>query len=157
MPDNYLYLGLLAVLFPKAAFIHCRRDQRDCALSCWMTDFRSITWASDAANIRSRFRDYSRLMRHWESVLPATIHHVDYEQTTADLDSVARHLVAACGLEWEPRCLEFHRNVRPVRTASLTQVRRPIYTSSVNRWKNYEHLLPELFRELPELALTPQL
>ncbi len=154
MPENYLYLGLLAVLFPKATFIHCRRDLRDCALSCWMTDFRSITWASDAANIGSRFWDYRRLMQHWESVLPATIHPVDYEQIVADLDSVARHLVAACGLEWEPRCLEFHRNVRPVRTASLTQVRRPIYTSSVNRWKNYEHLLPELFDGLPELAPT---
>ena len=138
MPDNYMYLGLLAAVFPRATFIHCRRDLRDIAVSCWMTDFRSIRWANDLEHIASRFQQYRRLMDHWQAVLPAPIHDVDYEETVADLEAVARRLIAACGLEWEPACLEFHRNERPVRTASVTQVRQPVYTRSVARWKNYE-------------------
>jgi hypothetical protein len=80
---------------------------------------------------------------------PASIHEVNYEETVADLEGVARRLVAACDLEWEPACREFHRTRRPIRTASLAQVRQPIYRSSVSRWKNYEHELAELFALLP--------
>ena len=149
MPDNYMYVGLLAAVFPRATFIHCRRDLRDIAVSCWMTDFRSIRWANDFEHISSRFQQYRRLMDHWKSVLPATIHHVDYEDTVADTEAVARRLVAACGLEWEPACLDFHRTERPVRTASVTQVRQPVYKRSVARWKNYEPSMGELFANLP--------
>ena len=70
MPDNYLYLGLLAVLFPRAVFIHCRRDLRDVAVSCWMTDFSSIRWANHPDHIATRFQQYRRLMDHWQEVLP---------------------------------------------------------------------------------------
>jgi tetratricopeptide (TPR) repeat protein len=150
MPDNYLVLGLLAILFPNATFIHCRRDLRDCALSSWMQDFRSISWSTEPENLTSRFKQYLRLMRHWEAVLPVTMCRVDYEQTVSDLESVSRRLVDACGLEWEPACLDFHRTARAVHTASVTQVRQPIYSTSVRRWKNYEHELPELFAALPE-------
>jgi tetratricopeptide (TPR) repeat protein len=149
MPDNYQYLGLLAVLFPKATFIHCRRDLRDVAVSCWMTDFRSIRWSHDPEHIGSRFRQYLRLMDHWRSVLPVRLHELEYEETVADLESVARRLVAACRLEWDPACLEFHKTSRPVRTASITQVRQPLYRQSVGRWKNYEPYLADLFAALP--------
>jgi tetratricopeptide (TPR) repeat protein len=149
MPDNYMYLGFMSVVFPRATFIHCRRDLRDIAVSCWMTDFRSIRWANDPEHIASRFQQYRRIMDHWESVLPATIHHVDYEETVEDLESVARRLIAACGLAWEPACLEFHRNERPIRTASVTQVRQPVYKRSVARWKKYESDLGDLFAALP--------
>ncbi len=149
MPGNYTHLGLLATLFPRATFIHCRRDLRDVAVSCWMTDFRMIHWANDPDHIADQFRQYRRLMDHWRSVLPVPIHEVDYEETVADLEGVARRLVAACGLEWQPACLEFHRNQRPVRTASVTQVRQPIYGRSVGRWKNYEAALGDLFVKLP--------
>jgi tetratricopeptide (TPR) repeat protein len=149
MPDNTLYLGLLGALFPRATFIHCRRDLRDVAVSCWMTDFRSIRWAHAPEHIAARFRDYARLMDHWRSAFPLPVHEVRYEETVADLEGVARRLVTACGLEWDPACLEFHRTRRPVRTASITQVRKPIYTTSVARWKNYEAALGELFRALP--------
>ena len=88
-------------------------------------------------------------MDHWRAVLPVPIHEVDYEETVADLEGVARRLLAACGLEWEPACLEFHRTERPVRTASVAQVRQPIYKQSVARWKNYERELAELFAALP--------
>jgi tetratricopeptide (TPR) repeat protein len=149
MPDNYMYLGLLAGMFPHAVFIHSRRDLRDVAVSCWMTDFRSIRWANDPEHIASRFAQYRRLMEHWQAALPVPIHAVDYEDTVSDLEGVARRLIAACGLEWHPACLEFHRTQRPVRTASITQVRQPIYKQSVARWKNYEHDLGALFAALP--------
>ncbi len=113
MPDNYMYLGLLAALFPQAVFIHCRRDLRDIAVSCWMTDFRSIRWANEPEHISSRFHQYRRLMDHWQGVLPLPIHEVSYEDTVANLEGVARRLVEACGLDWEPACLEFHRTQRP--------------------------------------------
>jgi tetratricopeptide (TPR) repeat protein len=150
MPDNYLHLGLLATLFPRAKFIHCRRDLRDVAVSCWMTNFRHIRWASDPDYIAARFREYQRLMDHWRSVLPVPVLEVGYEETVADLEGVARRLVAWCGLDWEPACLAFHKGNRPVRTASVTQVRQPIYTRSVARWKNYEKSLGALFAKLPE-------
>jgi tetratricopeptide (TPR) repeat protein len=148
MPDNYLNLGLLSALLPKATFIHCRRDLRDVALSCFMTDFRSLYWANDPTHIGTRFQQYLRIMEHWKAALPARIHEVDYEETVADLETVARRLVAACGLPWEPRCLAPHRSKRPVRTASLTQVRQPVYTKSVARWKNYAASLADLFAAL---------
>jgi tetratricopeptide (TPR) repeat protein len=158
MPDNYIYLGLLAAMFPKAVFIHCRRDLRDVALSCWTTDFRpeNIPWASDPGFIGSRFEQYLRLIDHWRKVLPAPMHEVNYEDTVSDLEAVARHLLAACGLEYEPACLEFHRTGRRVKTASLGQVRQPIYARSVGRWRNYDSEMADLFRALPVDGRAPR-
>jgi hypothetical protein len=133
MPDNYLYLGLLAALFPRATFFHCRRDLRDVAVSCWMTDFRSIRWASDPEHIATRFQQYRRVTDHWRKVVPVPIHEVHYEDTVSDLEGVARRVIAACGLEWDSACLDFHRVRRPIRTASVTQVRQPIYKSPHRR------------------------
>ena len=155
MPDNYQRLGFLATLFPRATFIHCRRDLRDTALSCWMTNFRHIRWASDASHIVTRFRDYRRIMEHWRQVLPVPLLEVDYEETVADLEGVARRLVGWCGLEWEPACLSFYKNKQPIRTASVTQVRQPIYTGSVARWKNYETAMEPLFANLCEEPYYP--
>ena len=154
MPDNYMYLGLLAILFPNATFIHCRRDLRDVAVSCWINSFRGITWANDTAHIAARFGEYERIMAHWRRSLPAPIHEVDYEETVENLEQVARRLVAACGLDWEPACLDFHLNPRPVRTASVAQVRQPVYKKSVARWRNYEQKLAGLFEALPERPST---
>ena len=150
MPDNYLNLGFLQVLFPKAQFIHTRRDVRDVAVSCWMTNFRQLRWACDQEHISSRFREYQRIMEHWRKVLPVPVLEVDYEQTVSDLEGVARRLLDWCGLEWEPACLDFHQTQRSVRTASVLQVRQPIYTRSVARWKHYEHDLAALFSHLPQ-------
>jgi len=110
-----------------------------------MTDFRS---ASDFGHIAGRFRQYRRLMDHWQAVLPVPIHAVDYEETVSDLEGVARRLVAACGLDWHPACREFHRNPRPVRTAGTTRVRQPIHTRPVARWRCYEQQLAALFAAL---------
>jgi len=145
LPDNYLYIGLLLAMFPNARFIHCRRDLRDVAVSCWMSDFRSVRWANDPGHIGSRFRQYRLVAEHWRRAFPAPMHEVDYEDTVSDLEGVARRLLDACRLEWDPACLDFHRTRRVVRTASLTQVRQPIYTSSVARWRHYERDLADLF------------
>jgi tetratricopeptide (TPR) repeat protein len=153
MPENYLHLGLLASLFPRAKVIHCRRDLRDVALSCWITRLREIRWANDQGHIVSRFHEYQRIMEHWRKVLPMPLLEVDYEETVADLEGVARKLVAWCGLAWEPACLEFQQAKRPVRTASAVQVRQPVYRTSVGRWKHYEHALASLFAELDRVVV----
>ena len=152
MPENYRYLSLLASLFPRAKLIHCRRDLRDVAVSCWMTHFKDIRWAYDQEQMASRFGEYRRMMEHWRKVLPVSLLEVDYEETVADLEGVARKLVAFCGLAWEPGCLEFHRALRPVRTASTLQVRRPVFTTSVGRWKHYQDALAPWFARLNGLS-----
>lgn len=157
MPDNYMYLGFLAMLFPKARFLHCRRDPRDIAVSCWSTQFRAIPWANDAQHLASRFTQYQRLMEHWQKVLPVEVLDVVYEELVEDLETAVRRILDFCGLEWEPACLEFHRTGRPVRTASVSQVRQPIYRRSVARWRNYEQSMQPLFASLgfaPETAAS---
>ncbi len=149
MPDNFLCLGWISILFPRAKLIHCRRDLRDVALSCWMTRFRGMPWACDQDHMAAYFADYLRIMNHWRAVLPLGMLEVSYEETVANLEGVARRLLAWCGLEWEPACLEFHRTNRPVRTASVAQVRQPLYSDSVGRWKRYEPYLGDLFARLP--------
>lgn len=153
MPENFFYLGLIAAMFPNAAVIHCRRDLRDVALSCWMANFVEVRWSNDFDLIAGRFAEYLRLMDHWAAALPASfaVHAVRYEDAVDDIEGVARRLVAAIGLEWDPACLGFHRNRRPVQTASQNQVRRPIYRTSIGRWKNYENELAGLFARVADL------
>jgi tetratricopeptide (TPR) repeat protein len=148
MPDNTVYLGLIAMLFPDAPLILCRRDVRDVALSCWMTNFMQVRWACDPDEIALRFEEHERLMEHWRQVLPVPLLEVQYEELVANVERGARALVAWCGLDWEPACLEFHKTRRPVMTSSVEQVRQPIYTSSVGRWKNYRQSLAPLFAKL---------
>jgi tetratricopeptide (TPR) repeat protein len=149
MPDNYLYVGLIAMIFPRATLIHVRRDPRDIALSCWMTNFRSIRWANDRDHLAGRFEGHRRMTEHWRSILPARVNEVVYERLVDDFENEARRLVELCGLDWEPGCLNFHETSRPVHTASVTQVRQPLYRRSVARWKHYEEGLGPLFDRLP--------
>ncbi len=152
MPENTLYLGLLAALFPRARFIYCRRDLRDAAVSCWLTNFGQVRWACDQQHIASRANEHVRVMEHWRQVLPVPVLEVEYESVIADLEGSSRKLIDWCGLEWDGGCLDFHKTRRPVQTASAAQVRRPIYSSSVGRWKNYEPYLGLMFGELNDLA-----
>ena len=116
-----------------------------------MTPFREVPWTNDQDHIVSRFQAYRRIMDHWRKVLPAPVLHVDYEETVADLEGVARRLVAWCGLAWEPKCLEFHKAKRPVGTASAVQVRQPVFKTSAGRWMHYEQALGPLFARLDEM------
>jgi hypothetical protein len=130
---------------------------RDVAVSCWLTAFRSVRWTNDTTHIASRIGEYVRLMNHLQRVLPRPIHEVTYEDTVDDLEGTARRLVAACGLEWESACLDFHRTRRPVKTASFHQVRQRIYRTSLGRFRNYETELAGLLAALPrqESDLSP--
>jgi tetratricopeptide (TPR) repeat protein len=148
MPDNYLTLGWIVSLFPEAYLIHCRRDVRDVAVSCWQTDFETQYWSCDQDNIIHRIRDYQRLMDHWRQVLPVRMLEVDYEETVDDLQNVARRLIDWIDLEWDPACIAFHKTKRPVLTASFNQVRQPLYSRSVGRWRNYRELLSTMFEGL---------
>jgi tetratricopeptide (TPR) repeat protein len=148
MPDNYLWLGFLHAIFPKAKFIYSKRDVHDIAVSCWITNFKQIRWACDHEDIAGRIKDHLRMMEHWRAVLPVPVLEVEYEQTVEDLEGVARTMIEFCGLEWDPACLAFHESKRTVRTASLSQVRQPVYKNSVQRWKNYEEPLKPLFQLL---------
>jgi tetratricopeptide (TPR) repeat protein len=149
MPENYHYLGFIRLLFPRARLIHCRRDLRDVALSCWKTNLVSMPWACDPDQIVSHFEEYLRVVDHWRSVLPLPPLDVDYEELIGDTEGVARRMVQWCGLEWEPACLRFYETQRAVRTSSAAQVRCPIYTKSLGAWRNYERPLGELFSRLP--------
>jgi tetratricopeptide (TPR) repeat protein len=145
MPENLLHLGLIATLFPRAHVIHCRRDARDVCVSCFFQFFKGLNFTWDLEDLGHYYREYERLMAHWRAVLPLPIHDVVYEDLIADQAAVSRRMVEFCGLPWDERCLRYHENRRAVKTASVLQVRQPIYASSVGRWRRYEaHLAPLL-------------
>jgi hypothetical protein len=143
MLTNFLHLGFIATLFPRARVIHCRRDPLDTCVSCFMQTFRDMSFTLDLEHLGRYHRDYERLMAHWREVLPLPVLDVVYEELVADTERVSRQLVEFCGLPWDERCLRFYENPRPVRTVSKLQVRRPVYGSSVGRWRRYAaHLAP---------------
>ncbi len=144
MPNNYLHIGLIATLFPNARIIHCRRDPLDTCLSIYCHDFPgNHPYAYDLANLGHYYRQYDRVTDHWRRVLPQPMLEVQYEDLVADQEGMTRKILNFCGLEWDDRCLAFYKTERVIHTASRSQVRRPIYKSSVGRWKRYErHLGP---------------
>ena len=142
---NYRFLGLIALLFPGARVIHCRRDPRDTCLSCYFSYLlpESNPFASDLADLGFAYREYERLMQHWAEVLPLPILEVPYEAVVDDAETWIRRIVDFLGLPWHDACLDFHTSGRAVRTLSYDQVRRPIYRSSIARHEHYtEHLEP---------------
>jgi hypothetical protein len=143
-----LLLGWIATMFPKARIIHCRRDLRDVAVSCWTTEFRAGNWANDMHHLAGRIRDYRRLMEYWRTSLPIPMLEVNYEQLVADQESETRKLIDWLGLEWDPACLKFHQTKRMVTTPSATQVRQPMYSRSIGRWRHYVDDLRPLIEEL---------
>jgi tetratricopeptide (TPR) repeat protein len=146
MPDNIFFLWLIAALFPAARIILCRRDPRDVCLSCYFHHFtEGHLYAYDLTDCGARASEVDRLASHWLRVLPLEILVIDYEKLVGDLEAQSRRLIEFLGLEWEPVCLDFHLTERAVLTASAWQVRQPLYTRSVGRWRHYErHLAPLL-------------
>ncbi|MBI1384982.1 MAG: tetratricopeptide repeat protein [Rhizobiales bacterium] len=145
-PQNFEHLGLVALLFPNARIIHCRRDARDTCLSIYMHAFRdSHAYGDDLVALARYYRDYERLMAHWRAVLPLAIVDVDYADLVAEPQATIRTLIAGLGLAWHEGCLAFHESRRAVTTPSRAQIRRPVYRSSQGRWRRYEaHLQPLL-------------
>jgi hypothetical protein len=150
MPGNFLYLGLIRLILPNARIIHVRRDPVDTCLSCFSKLFKGEqAFSYDLAELGRYHRSYQRLMAHWRSVLPEdAMLEVEYEALVRDFDTQARRIVAHCGLQWDPACLEFYKTSRPVHTASMVQVRQPIYHSSVGRWRPDPALLQPLLEAL---------
>ena len=147
MPGNYLHLGLIHLMLPNAKIIHSMRDPMDACFSCYALQFTySHEYSYDLGTLGRQYLRYRKLMEHWHNVLPpGRIIDVSYEDNVADHEREARRLLEYLGLPWDPICLKFHENRRAVHTASITQVRKPIYSSSVGRWKHFEkHLDPLL-------------
>jgi hypothetical protein len=159
MPENFLYAGLIHLALPNAAIIHAVRDPIDTCVSCFSINFsRGQSHTYDLAALGRYYRYYQALMAHWHRVLPpGRIIDVHYEELVGNVEGVARHIIAHCGLAWDARCLDFQRTKRSVRTASATQVRQPIYKNSIGRWRGYESFLGPLLAELkPENNWCPE-
>lgn len=148
LPGNYARLGLIALLLPRARVIHVRRDPLDTCLSCYFHDFaRGQRFSYDLDHLAGVYRDYQRLMAHWRAVLPLELLEVDYERLVRKPESSIRTMLSFCELDWDERCLDFHRNARSVATASFWQVRQPLYAGAIGRWQRYrKHLQPLIDR-----------
>jgi tetratricopeptide (TPR) repeat protein len=147
LPDNFQHLGLIHLMFPGARIIHSMRDPMDSCFSCFSRLFiaNNLGYTYDLGAAGRYWVTYHELMRHWHAVLPAgRVLDVSYETMVSDFENQARRLVDYLGLPWDERCLGFHENRRIVRTASVAQVRKPIYRTSVARWKHYERHLGAL-------------
>ena len=149
-PDNILFLGQIAMLFPRARIVVCRRDPRDVCLSCYFQYFQDdkVSWADDLSDCGFRTRQIERLMDHWRAVLPTPVLEIQYETLITDPEGESRRLIDYLGLDWDPACLSFHETERIVTTASRWQVRQPLYTSSMGRWRQLSPALKSLARRI---------
>jgi tetratricopeptide (TPR) repeat protein len=148
-PLNFLILDLVELLFPNCHVIHCIRNPLDTCLSNFITNFEAGNeFKFDLGHLGAYHRDYRRLMEHWKKVLSVPVLDVRYEDVVLDTEGQVRRILEFLDLPWDERCLRYYENVRRVRTASEDQVRRPIYTSAIGRWKHYEGQLGELIAAL---------
>ncbi len=145
LPGNYLHLGLIHLMLPGAKIVHVRRDAMDTCLSCFENDFgERQAFSYDLGEVGRRYGAYRQIMAHWREVLPAgAMIEVNYEDVVSDLKGQVARLLRVCDLPWDERCLRFHETSRDVFTTSQMQVRRPLYSSSIGRWKAFgRHLDP---------------
>jgi len=149
-PLNFRHVGLIAMLFPQARIIHCRRQPLDTCLSNYFQRFPlSLDYAFDLRNIGHFYGQYARLMEHWRTIPRLKMLEVSYEDTILNTEKTARAMLEFIGLEWDARCLAPHTNPIPVETASQWQVRQPIYQRALERWRHYEKHLGPLREMLP--------
>ncbi len=155
--ENYLHVGAIALMFPRAVILHAVRDRMDTCLSCYRQRFASGgETLYDLAEIGAEYVAYRRMIAHWDAVLPGRIIDVDHEALVADPAHQIRWLVTeACGLAWSDACLAFHAAGGAVRTASSVQVRQPIFRTSLQRWRRYAAHLAPLTQALGPYAPGP--
>ena len=148
-PQNYLFLGLIATIFPKAKIIHIKRDAMDVCFSLYCQLFEAgHNYAYDLGKIGHQYKEYERIMQHWREVLPIKMLEISYENLVSDQERVTRQMIDYIGLSWNERCLEPEKSENIIRTASIWQARQPVYKTSVARWKKYEKYLGSLKEEL---------
>lgn len=155
MPHNFELVGLIALLFPNAKILFCRRDPMDNCVSIYsnaLNDFHS--YGADLTTLGLYYRQHIRLMEHWKAVIPDRIFEVRYEDLVGDLEGVSRRMIDFVGLEWDPACLQFFETERTVSTISKWQVRQPIYRTSIARWKPFERHLGPLRDALGDLVAS---
>jgi tetratricopeptide (TPR) repeat protein len=149
MLSNYFFIGIIAVTFPNAKIIHCSRDSRDQCLSIFQKDLGpDFGWSYDLHELGQYSAMYKGLMEHWNSLFPGRIFDSHYESLIANSEDGIRQILDFCGLPFDAACLDFHKTERSVLTLSRAQVRKPIYTQSVSRWRNYENDLAPLLAAL---------
>ena len=154
LPFNFLYCGLIHRALPNAKIIHMTRDPMDTCYAVYKTLFgQAYPFSYDLDELAAYFLAYRRLMDHWHEVMPGQILNVAYEDVVADTESAARRLTEYCGLQWERECLEFHTSRAATTTASAAQVRQPVYSSSVQKWRHYEQQLAPLQARLLDAGL----
>jgi len=150
MPGNLVFVGLIRLMLPDARVIHCRRDPVDTCLSCYTKLFAAEQpFAYDLGELGRFHRDYQGLMTHWRGLVPSThFIEVDYEAVVDDAEAETRRILDFLGLPWDEACLDFHSATRVVRTASVNQVRKPVYSTSKGRWRKHAHNLKPLLDAL---------
>jgi hypothetical protein len=157
MPHNFVNLGLIASILPAARIIHVRRDPRDVALSNYQQNFKArhggMGFAFDLEHIAEQINDYYRIMAHWQAVLPLPVLDIRYEDLVADQAQTTRAMLDFLSLDWDDTVMAFENVERAVRTASVSQVREPLYSSSSGKWRSYQALLEPLLAALDEATL----
>jgi hypothetical protein len=145
-PINADYLGMIHSVFPQARMIYVRRNPVDTCLSCYFQQFSAaLDFTMDLDDLAHYYRQHHRLTAHWRSALPpGKFLEVPYEELVSEQERWSRRIVEFVGLDWDERCLSFHKTKRMVATASVWQVRQQIYQSSVQRWRNYEKFIGPL-------------
>jgi tetratricopeptide (TPR) repeat protein len=145
MPQNYLYIGLIASALPRAKIILLERNPMDVCYAMFKTLFaQAYPFSYSLEDLGQYYIAWRKLMDHWKELMPGIIHTVHYEQLVNDTENEARKLLSFCELEWQAECLQFHRRSGGVSTASASQVRQPVYSSSVNKWRALEDELAPL-------------
>ncbi len=153
LPGNWSLLGFVLLLFPRASIIDARRHPLGSGFSCYKQLFaRGQQFTYDLRELGLFSRDYITLMQHFDEIFPGRIHRVHYEQLVKEPEGELRKLLDYCGLPFEEQCLRFHENRRAVSTLSSEQVRQPLYTESVDHWRNYDEWLGPLKSALGELV-----
>ncbi|WP_428687978.1 tetratricopeptide repeat-containing sulfotransferase family protein [Roseibium sp.] len=153
MPHNFEMLWLMSLLFPNAAYVHCVREPADTCVSLLSHALSPAhNYCVTQETLGHYFQAYAGLMDHWTDVLPVQLYNLSYEKLVGDQEGESRSLVAQTGLDWEDACLEFHKGDSPVTTFSNMQVRRPMFSSSIGRWKKHGQTLQPLLKALGPLA-----
>jgi hypothetical protein len=155
MPDNYQNIGWICELLPNARVIYLARDPRDILLSCWRANFGMINWAFRPETIAQRIIDHYRIMDFWLDLYDDQILTRHYSELVHSPEKQTREMLEQLDLDWHPDCLDQTKANSVVRTASLVQVRQPIYTSSVGGWENYSEELGEAIGLLERAGIAP--